>query len=250
MVRAISLGVFWRLAPSTRPIIRSRKLLPGSAVTRTLMRSDRTRVPPVTALRSPPASRMTGADSPVMADSSTVAAPSTISPSAGMISPAATMTRSPWRSFSAGISAIEPSLWRRWATVRVRVLRSSSAWALPRPSAMASAKLAKRTVNQSQTAIWRPKPIGSPGDRTSDPIVVSKAPTSVTKMTGFFSRWTGLSLRTESAAARPKRAGSRSERFCLRTCVSFNRGSPTRSSAGARRWAPGPAPAGTSALPR
>ena len=31
------------------------------------MRSLRTRVPPVTALRSPPLSRMTGADSPVMA---------------------------------------------------------------------------------------------------------------------------------------------------------------------------------------
>ncbi len=84
MVRAISFGVFCRLAPSTRPIIRSRKLCPGSAVTRTLIRSERTRVPPVTALRSPPASRMTGADSPVMADSSTVAAPSTISPSAGI----------------------------------------------------------------------------------------------------------------------------------------------------------------------
>ncbi len=35
------------------------------------MRSDRTRVPPVTPERSPPASRTTGADSPVMADSST-----------------------------------------------------------------------------------------------------------------------------------------------------------------------------------
>jgi hypothetical protein len=33
--------------------------------------------------RSPPDSRMTGADSPVMADSSTEATPSTISPSPG-----------------------------------------------------------------------------------------------------------------------------------------------------------------------
>ena len=39
------------------------------------MRSDSTRVPPVTPERSPPASRMTGADSPVMADSSTDATP-------------------------------------------------------------------------------------------------------------------------------------------------------------------------------
>ena len=94
MVRAISLGVFCRLAPSTRLIIRSRKLSPGLAVTRTLIRSESTRVPPVTALRSPPASRITGADSPVMADSSTVATPSMISPSVGMISPAETRTRS------------------------------------------------------------------------------------------------------------------------------------------------------------
>ena len=64
MVRAISLGVFWRLAPSTRWIMRSRKVWPGSAVMRTTMRSDSTLVPPVTAERSPPDSRMTGADSP------------------------------------------------------------------------------------------------------------------------------------------------------------------------------------------
>ena len=35
---------------------------------RTLIQSDRTVVPPVTAERSPPASRITGADSPVIAD--------------------------------------------------------------------------------------------------------------------------------------------------------------------------------------
>jgi len=35
-------------------------------------------VPPVTAERSPPLSRMTGADSPVIADSSTEAMPSMI----------------------------------------------------------------------------------------------------------------------------------------------------------------------------
>ncbi len=50
--------------------------------------SDSTLVPPVTAERSPPASRMTGADSPVIADSSTEATPSTTSPSPGMTSPA------------------------------------------------------------------------------------------------------------------------------------------------------------------
>ena len=52
-------------------------------------------MPPVTPERSPPASRMTGVDSPVMADSSTEATPSMISPSPGMIWPATTTTRSP-----------------------------------------------------------------------------------------------------------------------------------------------------------
>ena len=51
-------------------------------------------MPPVTAERSPPASRMTGADSPVIADSLTEATPSRISPSPGMISPASTSTTS------------------------------------------------------------------------------------------------------------------------------------------------------------
>ena len=41
--------------------------MPGSAVMRTLIQSETTVVPPVTAERSPPASRITGADSPVMA---------------------------------------------------------------------------------------------------------------------------------------------------------------------------------------
>ena len=51
---------------------------------RTLIQSDSTLVPPVTAERSPPLSRMTGADSPVIADSSTVATPSMTSPSPGI----------------------------------------------------------------------------------------------------------------------------------------------------------------------
>ncbi len=152
MLSAISLGVLRRLAPSTMLIMRSRKVSPGSAEMRTTMESDSTRVPPVTALRSPPASRITGADSPVMADSSTVATPSLISPSAGIISPAATRTTSPLRSRSAGIFSMEPESRMRLARVWVRVRRRVSAWALPRPSAMASAKLANRTVNQSHSA--------------------------------------------------------------------------------------------------
>ena len=95
---ATSFGVFCRSEPSTSAIIRSTNVCPAGAVIRTTIRSDRTTVPPVTADRSPPDSRMTGADSPVIADSSTLATPSITSPSPGMVSPATTTTTSPTRS--------------------------------------------------------------------------------------------------------------------------------------------------------
>ena len=82
--------------------MRSRNDWPGSWVISTTMRSESTRVPPVTALRSPPDSRMTGADSPVIADSSTEAMPSMTVPSPGMTSPASTTTTSPRCSSEAG----------------------------------------------------------------------------------------------------------------------------------------------------
>ncbi len=87
-----------------------------------------------------------------MADSSTEATPSITVPSPGMISPALTITTSSFLSCSAGTVSSEPSFRSRFAIVWVRVLRRASACALPRPSAMASAKLANSTVNQSQTA--------------------------------------------------------------------------------------------------
>ena len=149
MLRAISFGVFRRSAPSTSAIIRSRNDLPGSWVTSITRWSDSSFVPPVTAERSPPDSRMTGADSPVIADSSTEPTPSITSPSAGITSPASTITTSPFCSSGAG--TLRPS--RRRALVVVRVARSAFACALPRPSAIASAKFAKRTVSHSQTAI-------------------------------------------------------------------------------------------------
>ena len=95
MVSAISLGVFWRFAPSTIAIMRSTKVSPGLTVTRTTIQSDSTLVPPVTAEKSPPDSRITGADSPVIALSSTEATPSITSPSAGITSPAITSTTLP-----------------------------------------------------------------------------------------------------------------------------------------------------------
>ena len=59
------------------------KYFPDSEVTLTIILSLITFVPPVTALLSPPLSRITGADSPVIADSSTLAIPSITSPSEG-----------------------------------------------------------------------------------------------------------------------------------------------------------------------
>jgi hypothetical protein len=133
--------------------MRSRNDWPGSCVTCTTSMSESRRVPPVTAERSPPASRITGADSPVMADSSTEPTPSITSPSAGITSPAWTMTTSPRRRSGAGTSSSESSRPRRCAVVVVRVARSALAWALPRPSAIASAKFAKSTVSHSQNVM-------------------------------------------------------------------------------------------------
>ena len=95
MLSAISFGVFCRSAPSTSLIMRSMKVEPCAAVMRTRIQSDSTCVPPVTAERSPPDSRITGADSPVIAASLTEATPSITSPSEGMLSPASTSTISP-----------------------------------------------------------------------------------------------------------------------------------------------------------
>ena len=120
MPSAISFGVLRRSAPSTRAIIRSRNDFPGSWVISTTIRSESTLVLPVTALRSPPASRITGADSPVIADSSTEAMPSITVPSPGIISPASTTTTSPRTSSDEGF--VPPS--RSFATVSVRIARS------------------------------------------------------------------------------------------------------------------------------
>ncbi len=77
--------------------MRSMNVSPGFVVMRMTIQSESTFVPPVTADRSPPDSRITGADSPVIADSSTDATPSITSPSPGMMSPAVQSTRSPAR---------------------------------------------------------------------------------------------------------------------------------------------------------
>src|SRR5262245_61596299 len=212
---AISLGVFCRFAPSTRPIIRSRNDSPGSVEIRTTIRSERTLVPPVTAERSPPLSRITGADSPVTADSSTDAIPSTTSPSPGMICPASTTTRSPLRSVEAGTGCSRPSTSFR-AGVSFRSPRSAAAWALPRPSASASAKFANSTVNHSQSVTWPVNQAGSaPAGRSttdwSQISVVRTLPISTTNITGFLIISRGSSFRKLSTIAARRTAGSHAE---------------------------------------
>ena len=149
--------------------MRSTKVSPGLTATRTTIQSDSTRVPPVTAEKSPPDSRMTGADSPVMALSSTEATPSMTSPSAGTVSPASIITMSPLRRLSASsgchFMAVRgsPRLYSPssfLAQVCFFRPRSEAACALLRPSASASAKLANSTVNHSHRATAMVKPSG------------------------------------------------------------------------------------------
>src|SRR5215467_3439952 len=225
---AISFGVFCRSAPSTRRIMRSRKVEPGAAVMRTRIQSDSTCVPPVTAERSPPDSRMTGADSPVIAASLTEAMPSITSPSDGMRSPASTSTMSPTLSEVESTSrkffgSLLPT--SSFAFVSVRWRRSESACALPRPSAIASAKLANSTVNHSQITIWNSNAsVCPPVTRSRTRMtVVSAVTTSSTNMTGFFMRVRGSSLTKAEPIAGMTILGSSSAEtgMRLRICVSI-----------------------------
>src|SRR5262249_43131763 len=202
-------------------IMRSRKDSPAWAVMRTTMRSERTMVPPVTPDLSPPASRITGADSPVIADSSTDAIPSMTSPSPGITWFASTTTRSPARSSVDVVGSTKPFFLRRYAGVSRRVRRSDSACAWPRASASAVAKLANRTVAQSHrsrairyvTGAWPP----CPSSAATAKIAVRTAPISTQNMTGFDHCTSGRSIANErTSAARTSSGASRSARRILR----------------------------------
>ncbi len=80
--------------------------------------------------------------------------------------------------------------------VSVLALRSVSAWALPRPSATASARLAKTTVSQSQTTISQANQDGSTIART----VLHTAPISTMNITGLRHSVRGSSLRSASGS--------------------------------------------------
>ena len=206
MLRAISFGVFCRLAPSTRLIMRSRNPSPGSALTRTISQSESRRVPPVTAMRSPPASRTTGALSPVTALSSTEAIPTTISPSAGSRSPASTRYRSFFLQLRGGHDL-------RLAQGRFDGLggAAAGAWpacpggpcAAPRPAPCRGPRPGPRrswrnsTVNHSQSAIAPMNAVGAspfPASAWIHKAVVNTLPTSTTNITGLRTIERGLSF--------------------------------------------------------
>ena len=101
-------------------------------------------MPPVTADRSPPASRITGADSPVIADSSTLATPSAISPSP-RDHLASLNANDVAGAQAAGVDGLCLSTRQtRAAVVSASPSASVAACALPRPSAIASAKVGEQ----------------------------------------------------------------------------------------------------------
>ena len=81
----------------------------------------------------------------------------------------------------------------------MRILRSASACALPRPSAMASAKLANRQVNHSQRQICRLKPEKSRNRKSS----IRIEPIQTMNITRFLISSRGSSLRNASTSRLP-----------------------------------------------
>ena len=152
-------------------------------------------MPPVTALRSPPDSRITGALSPVITDSSTVAMPSITSPSPGIRSPASQTTTSPARSVDAGTCSILPAAVRRLGQ-RIR-------FGLAQAVGLGFAARFRHGFGEIGEQHREPQPERDLQARSRFRLrrsnmsrirntVVSAAPTSTTNITGFFIRVTGI----------------------------------------------------------
>ena len=212
MLRAISFGVFCRAAPSTSAIMRSRKVSPGRAVMRTTISSDSTLVPPVTAERSPPDSRITGADSPVMADSSTLAMPSITSPSPGITSPAVTTHSSPTSSCGTRHHFDRAAPADAGPRCRTAPAAASRPGPCPAPRPWPRRSWRTATVNHSQAATRPAKRFSS---RVDEPRsrrktrVVTTLPTSTTIITGLRAMWRGWSLAMLARSAWPTTAASK-----------------------------------------
>ena len=158
-------------------------------------------MPPVTALRSPPDSRITGALSPVITDSSTVAMPSITSPSPGIRSPASQITTSPARSCEAG-TCLD-------LAVRSEPLRHRVRLGLAQRVGLRLAARFRHRLGEVGEQHREPEPqrdlkleADLPRRRVKMSrirnTVVSAAPTSTTNITGFFSSVTGFSFTNES----------------------------------------------------
>src|SRR2546426_9457531 len=121
--------------------------------------------------------------------------------------------------------------------VVVRARRSVSACALRRPSAIASANLAKTTVNHSQTVTASTKSVSAVSwlrgkaaegwvkSRRTNSMVVTTLPTSTTNMTGFFTCTRGSSFLNDSGIAARMILGSQIEIAPLRRvfhCLTSN----------------------------
>ena len=153
MLRAISLGVFCRLAPSTRAIMRSRKVSPGFE--RDAHDDPVGQHPGAAGDRRAVAARLADDRGRLAGDGRLVDRGDALDDLAvagdDLARPRRRTGRRPAAALDGLLDRRRPAL-RTRAMVSERVLRRVSAWALPRPSAMASAKLANSTVNHSQSA--------------------------------------------------------------------------------------------------
>ena len=152
MLSAISFGVLRRSAPSTSAIIRSRNDLPGSCVTSITSRSE-------SSLRAAGDGRAVAAG---LADHGRrLAGDRRLVDRADALDDLAVGGDDLARLDDDDVAALqlgrrhllERAVAQPCAIVVVRVARSAFACALPRPSAIASAKFANSTVSQSQIAI-------------------------------------------------------------------------------------------------
>ena len=189
MLSAISFGVLRRSAPSTSAIIRSRNDLPGSCVT-----CDHEPVgeqPRAAGDGRAVAAGLADHRRRLAGDRRLVDRADALDDLAVGGDDLAGRRRRRRRRAAAPAPARPrraPVSLRRCAIVVVRVARSAFACALPRPSAIASAKFANSTVSQSQTAIaptnqsWPVWPRAR--SRKKIPVVIT-LPSSTMNITGF-----------------------------------------------------------------
>ena len=155
MVSAISFGVFCRCAPSTSAIMRSRNVSPGLEVMRITIAVGEDRG--AAGDRAAVAAALADDRRALAGDGRLVDGGDALDDLAVAGNDLARLADDQIALAQAAVAGHRaPRACRRRslrAIVSVLVLRSASACALPRPSAIASAKLAKSTVNHSHSVI-------------------------------------------------------------------------------------------------